>query len=434
MTRRRPDLEVWLYGSHLASLVDNAPGRPALRWEQAAAQRWPVNSTVLSVLLPITPSTPPNPARVRAFFAGLMPEGDARARLAFEAGVEESDIFGMMAAYGRDVAGAVVIRPLAAGPDTDDERLHPINDQGIRRRLERADSNDAPLGVVPGVTSLSLAGMQPKIALRLSPEGKWMECLNGAASTHIIKPGPRDSAPGADLIHNEAFCLHLARRLGLTTVTADIRTFDGRPALVVSRYDRRADADDVHRLHQEDCAQMLGLNTDDPARKFQYGRPLPPLRRIAEILDTEYAPRAPLLALSTFNVAVGNTDAHAKNISVLHDENGSLTLAPAYDIAPHRHYAFAGRRSAMDVNGGHDIDAITRQDLVDEGVSWGIKAPLARRTVQDTLEQFRNALAGPDAERPPGVPDDAFENMLSRVTNLLGGDPAAPSGSLFRSV
>lgn len=119
---------------------------------------------------------------------------------------------------------------------------------------------------------------------------------------------------------------------------------------------------------------------------------MPSLRRIAEVLRREYAAQRPLLELTTLNVALGNTDAHAKNISVLYHEDGQLELAPAYDISPHRHYLNAGRRSAMDVNGVQDIDEITVDDLAVEGVSWGFREDVARDAVESVLERTRTYL------------------------------------------
>lgn len=275
----------------------------------------------------------------------------------------------------------------------------------------------------PGVTSLSLAGMQPKIALHRTVEGQWRECRAGAPSTHIVKPG-RPGTRTADLIHNEAYCLHLARRLAVTTVDASVDDFDGHPALVVSRYDRRRVNTIVERIHQEDAAQMLGLATDDPIRKFRYGRPLPSLRSIAAVLEREYASRVPLLTLTAFNVAIGNTDAHAKNISVLHHPDGALELAPAYDVSPHRHYAFSGRRAAMAVNGADDIDAATVTDLVTEGIAWGLREGTATTTVSETLERLRDALADGEGVDATGVRTAAHRSMTRRVAALLTGRPA----------
>jgi serine/threonine-protein kinase HipA len=248
-----------------------------------------------------------------------------------------------------------------------------------------------------------------------------MECLDGAASTHIIKPGRPSGSAIADLIHNEAYCLVLAKRLGLTTVTSSIDAFDGRQALVVSRYDREMTEGGVRRVHQEDCAQILGLNTDDPLRRFQYGRPMPSLRHIAEVLDREYAPRMPLLALTTFNVAIGNTDAHAKNLAVLHADDGTLSLAPAYDVSPHRYYEHSGRRAAMDVNGTFDIDALTASDLVAEAATWGVQASRAGTVVRETLEGLRLALQ--EATLLPGASERAHAVMTRRTQRLLDGQP-----------
>lgn len=263
--------------------------------------------------------------------------------------------------------------------------------------------------------------MQPKIALHRTADGRWRECRGGAPSTHILKPG-RPGAQTADLIHNEAYCLGLARRLGLTTVEATVEDFDGLPALVISRYDRARRGRGIDRIHQEDAAQMLGLATEDPIRKFQYGRSIPSLRGVAAILEREYAPRVPFLALTTFNVAIGNTDAHAKNISVLHYPDGALSLAPAYDVSPHRHYAFSGRRAAMDINGLDDIDAIAAEDLVAEGVGWGTRPTTVGSAVRDTLEALRDALA--DSDGTDGVDPAAHRSMTSRVSALLAGRPA----------
>ncbi|HWD70343.1 MAG TPA: HipA domain-containing protein [Solirubrobacteraceae bacterium] len=41
-----------------------------------------------------------------------------------------------------------------------------------------------------------------------------------------------------------------------------------------------------------------------------------------------------LVQMMTFNLLIGNADAHGKNISVLHDPLGTVRLAPLYDTAP----------------------------------------------------------------------------------------------------
>jgi serine/threonine-protein kinase HipA len=58
----------------------------------------------------------------------------------------------------------------------------------------------------------------------------------------------------------------LAAAVGLPVAPVAARTVGGRPYLLVTRYDRRFDANgQVHRLHQEDFCQALGI---PPERKY----------------------------------------------------------------------------------------------------------------------------------------------------------------------
>ncbi|WP_428844477.1 HipA domain-containing protein [Microbacterium enclense] len=77
--------------------------------------------------------------------------------------------------------------------------------------------------------------------------------------------------------------------------------------------------------------------------KFQQNDPRASLGAIAGLLDrggnvfsTRTADRLRLLRYATFNVAMGNTDAHAKNFSLLHDEAGAMFLAPPLRRGPAR--------------------------------------------------------------------------------------------------
>src|SRR3546814_3230164 len=79
---------------------------------------------------------------------------------------------------------------------------------------------------------------------------------SGEPSTHLIKPEP-DRFPG--LAANEAFCLALARAVGLDAAMAEWRAVAGKPYLLVTRYDRLGPEGSTIRLHQEDFAQALGV-------------------------------------------------------------------------------------------------------------------------------------------------------------------------------
>lgn len=268
-----------------------------------------------------------------------------------------------------------------------------------------------------------LAGIQPKIVLARDSNG-WARCLDGYPSTHIAKLAHPPDSYARDVVHTEVASLDLARALGLTTIRAELTEFGGRLAIVVSRYDRLIDkAGCIQRIHQEDGAQALGINTDDPTRKFQYSRSLPSLRKLADVLRASGSEPDKLLALTTFNLAIGNTDAHAKNISFIRDSDGDASLAPAYDIAMHVHHTAANRTFAMNVNGKSGIDGITVDDLLAEAGQWPMPRRRALRTVAETLQNLWSELASLDRSRYPGVPATAFKVVEERTRGLLGQLP-----------
>ncbi len=300
----RAPLDVWLYGTRIATATDNN-GETGLRWSPEAYVRWGEGGRVMSHLLPISrPIEQPHHRRVRAFLAGLLPEGNIRERRAYAAGVASDDIFGMIRAYGKDTAGALVF---VAEGDEEPSRigsLEPLTDEQIGAMLADA-AGTGPVVEDDGLQSTSLAGAQPKIVLARTSEG-WARCLYGYPSTHIVKLAHPPESYARDVVDTEVASLDLARALGLTTIEAEIVDFSGQRAIVVSRYDRSADVGEgIQRIHQEDGAQALGINTDDPNNKFQRSRSLPSLKKLAEVLRAGGSEPHKLLALTTFNLAIG---------------------------------------------------------------------------------------------------------------------------------
>jgi serine/threonine-protein kinase HipA len=269
----------------------------------------------------------------------------------------------------------------------------------------------------------SLAGIQPKVGLYLDTEtGGWYRSAAGGPTTHIIKLGSEPGTPLADIIDTEAACMALARAMALTTAQAHIEHLGTVRALVVSRYDRIRQIDGtVIRVHQEDSAQALGINTNDMNRKFQRGRALPSLAKIADVLREGGSEPDPLLALTTFNVAIGNTDAHAKNISILRPPDAPATLAPAYDVAMHGHLTSQPGRFAMEINGTDDLAVLTAEDLVAEGTHWGLPRRRAARVVRDTLASLDGALTNEPRDAHPGVSERAWQ-LVEERTRMLSRD------------
>jgi serine/threonine-protein kinase HipA len=61
------------------------------------------------------------------------------------------------------------------------------------------------------------------------------------------------------VIFNEAFCLNLAKKIGLSVADAEIKKTEDINYLLVKRYDRIHVDNQVMRVHQEDFCQALGI-------------------------------------------------------------------------------------------------------------------------------------------------------------------------------
>lgn len=425
-----PDtLSVWLYGTRTASLTRGPRGRHdriVLTWTADAEARWGIGNRVLGNILPVGEEV--HPLKTKVFLDGYLPEGRSRTHHAVEAGVESTDTFGLIATYGRDLAGAAIIVPSDQAPEPFNPRYEPIGREEISRRLEKATTHTGRLNAVDSFSSLP--GMVPKVLLHRDGN-TWMACRGGAPSTWIVKRA-HDDGPAADVVDTEVLALQCANRIGLGTVQAEVLELPDMRAIAISRYDRtRASDGSISRIHQEDLAQAIGLNTDDANRKFQRGPAvMPSLRQAADVLLAGGSDPDLLLALVTFSFAVGNTDLHAKNISFLRSPRGRARVAPAYDVSLHLHASDNNGEFALQINGKNLYDQITVEDLVVEAVRWGLPRKRAEVTVSKTLGDLQDAL---EVERAigshRGVGAKAWDFVQARVATLAAVAGVPPDRS-----
>jgi serine/threonine-protein kinase HipA len=381
----RPPLGVWLYDECVAEISSTAPGTVACTYTDAARTRWPGGVPLLSCSLPL------RARRYRdahTYFRGLLPEGRALQAMADLARVPTFDTFGMLARFGRDVAGAVVI-----ANDTPPDRP---GDALVYTSAELDDEitnlDDRPLGLHDD-SELSLAGLQNKLLLVSTPDG-WARPIGGRPSTHILKVEDR-RFPG--LVTLEAECLRLARAIGLTSVTVDVTQYSGIDCLIVSRFDRRIVDGAVERIHQEDACQALGRDPEANDRRGKYqASGGPSLVDIASVLDRHaedpLAQLRRLVEVVTFTVAIGNSDAHGKNLSFLHTDPGVVQLAPLYDTVPTALWPQLPDRAAMTIADRTRLGDVTLGDIVAEATTWHVDASFARATALALLERLRTAV------------------------------------------
>lgn len=87
---------------------------------------------------------------------------------------------------------------------------------------------------------------------------------------------------------------------------------------------------------------------------------------------------------------VGNADAHAKNLSLLYDADGTIGLAPFYDLLCTRNYRALARDLAMGIGGTFNPDFIGKPQLAAFAVDFGVQ----HRLVLDVFDQLLDAIPG----------------------------------------
>lgn len=347
----------------------------------------------LSLSLPLQIEPFP-PEAAKAFFSNLLPEGQLRDHFASKHRVSPDDDFGLLAALGGDCAGALTLYP--GGPDYAFEEkppsYRPFTSDELRQLLDEAYIMDPSFLGEAERTRLSLAGVQDKLPVAILGEAISLP-LDGSPSTHILKP-PNHRFP--TLVENEAFCMALARVMGLQVPNTSLLKI-GEEAFVylIERYDRQVDkSGGLVRIHQEDFCQATGK----PYRLKYEEKGGPGFHDCFQIVGrcrNPLADRIKLLNLAIFNYLICNADCHAKNTSVLYDSGPNPSLAPFYDLVCTGIYPQLSSQLAMAIGGSYDPREITAKSWADFAEQAGIRSS---KPVMDTLRKMATALPGKAAE------------------------------------
>ena len=401
-------LDVYLHG-HLA-------GRLFLRDSGLTSFRYVHTWLARPDAVPLSLSLPLQEERFRhrdcaPFFAGVLPEGRSRELIARVLGVSDTNDFALLERIGGECAGAVRLLSEGTPHGANDQQTRVLDDGELARTLR--ELRRRPLLAGSQGLRLSLAGAQAKLPIRIV-NGRAALPLGGTASTHIIKPAVRDFD---GIVFNEAFCLALAQAVGLPTSEFNVGRVDDIDYLVVERFDRAVDRERVVRIHQEDFCQALCI---PPERKYQ-AEGGPTLGRCFELLRSVSA--APVLDLGAlldaviFNLAIGNNDAHGKNFALLHRPDGTIRLAPFYDLVSTVLYPDLSGEMAMRIGRQRMADRVAPHELRRLAKEAGLAAPLVLRRAVELLE---TTLAGIDeVEKPHPVSERVAALARDRVQTLL---------------
>jgi serine/threonine-protein kinase HipA len=259
----------------------------------------------------------PSRMKLHPFFSNLLPEGHMRTYLAERAGVHPEREFFLLWVLGKDLPGALTVRP-ADGEAWPPDAREAADEE---RAAQRANA-----------LRFSLAGVQMKFSAVHEVRGGLTIPARGIGGSWIVK---LPSQQFAGVPENEFAMMTLAREVGITVPRielVDIAAINNLPAgmeriggkaLAVERFDRLGD----EAIHIEDFAQVFGVYPDDKYQKASY-------RHIAAVIAAESGEddMAEFIRRLTFNTLIGNADMHLKNWSIIYPDRRHAALAPAYDL------------------------------------------------------------------------------------------------------
>jgi serine/threonine-protein kinase HipA len=342
-------LNVFLCGEKVGVLSENDLLQLSFQYDNE-------NDSLLSVSLPLEKKEFSH-AEAFPFFENLTPEGEAFETLTQDH-VSGNQTFSILDRFGGDCAGAVAFYENTPNANTE-EHLHEISPHKVAEIIDKLPE-DPLLTSMEHPPRLSLAGAQSKFAIYKS-NNTYFRSDDEHPTTHIVKI---TNTRFPNLLQNEFFCMKLAQKMKMTVPNVELQETLGRKYLEIERYDRKVEKNIVRRIHQEDFCQALGIVSD---RKYQTGGGAS-LRDCFRVINTfsNYL----LIDIQRFvewiifNYLIGNTDAHAKNISLLYTEDG-IKLAPFYDLLSTEVYSekLIDHHSAMLINGKGTYDSLRPKDF-----------------------------------------------------------------------
>lgn len=332
--------------------------------------------------------------RAGRFFANLLPEGRLRQLATRRLGISEENDFALLKAIGGECAGALSVVPEEGFDHVPAEyEYQPLSPKALSEIIIAGDALAFVAG--EGKARLSLAGAQDKLPVYFE-DGKYFLPVADSPSSHILKfPDPKFS----HLQANEVLTTQLAAAVGLRVVEVELDDIEGEFVCRVTRYDRRRDEQGkIQRIHQEDFCQALGLS--HRTKYEQEGGPsFGDCFKLVGDASADPLPDAEqLLRWLAFNAAVGNADGHAKNLSLLFGERGSIRLTPFYDLVCTRAYKRLDRAMAMRIGDTADPGQIRAKDwvMLAEGIGVGRRflLDLVREVAERVLEVTKEVATG----------------------------------------
>ncbi len=372
---------------------------------------------------PVSPHLKPGECAsesVKRFLANLLPEGRWLEELSVSSHISRSNVFGLIAAIGAETTGALSFR---MGDEPKGGLLtsfRPVTSDELAERISQRQN--VSIAVWDGKPRLSVAGVQDKLPLLIRADGHMGFGEGELASTHIMKFG---TARALHLVINEFICMQLAKGMKLPVAEVSLARF-GEPVLVVRRFDRELTGDTVVRRHLIDGCQMLDLpptykyerpfGKGGDAAVIRSGANLPDLFAFCRLCRIPAAAMRDMLNWVLFQILIGNSDAHGKNISFFVGPAG-IDMAPAYDLLNLDMYAAEYDRDfSMAIGDAFAPEDISSWELAEMCERCGLQKRLVAKTLTTMSEKLLKAMDEVD------------------LSLLLPGDETGFAGELFDTI
>ena len=357
----------------------------------AYTHEWRKNGFEISPHIPF--DTPASSSSIKKFLDNLLPEGRALDIFSLFFQITKNNTLAITREIGNETSGALTFF---------DDRVEsiPTTTRAIKEvELTQRIQTEDPMRIIiwDGKPRLSVAGVQDKLPV-IYHKGAFSFGEGKLASTHILK---FETDRQHHLIINEYICMKLAKAVGLSCAEVKIKHFGDKPALLVTRFDRKRISDDeIERLHIIDGCQALDLppthkyernmGTGKRVEDIREGVSFQKLFNFANQCQTPIKTKLHILQWALFNLLISNSDAHGKNISFFADKQG-YSLTPFYDMVCIAMYPEFEQQLSM-AYGDNFCTDIQKEDIEAMCQICDINQRLAFKELKNLAKKLQKAL------------------------------------------
>ena len=142
----------------------------------------------------------------------------------------------------------------------------------------------------------------------------------------------------------------------------------------------------IERLHQEDLCQVLGCMPDQKYEN-EGGPGLSECCRVLDMYSSQpILDKQALVKWAIFNYFIGNADAHCKNLSLIREIDGSIRLAPFYDLISTRVYPEISKKLAMKIGKESRFDWVMERHWQQMADQLDLKFTYLKKLLKETAE------------------------------------------------